>query len=72
MDDFDDLCFDDICCLADYQYFDDFHYFDDDVSYANYVESTSCSLIERGHATQVTYALGTLVVCKYTIINIRS
>ena len=66
MDDFDDLCFDDICCLADYQYFDD------DVSYANYVESTSCSLIGRGHATQVTYALGTLVVCKYTIINIRS
>ena len=66
MDDFDDLCFGDIRC------FDDYQYFDDDVSYANYVESTSCSLIGREHATQVTYALGTLVVCKYTIINIRS
>ena len=47
-------------------------YFDDDVSNANYVESTYSSLIGRGHATQVTYALGTLDVCKYTIINIRS
>ena len=60
IDDYDDL------------YFTDYQYFDDDVSYANYIESTSCSLIGREHATQVTYALGTLVVCKYTIINIRS
>ena len=26
MDDFDDLCFDDIRCFADYQYFDDYQY----------------------------------------------
>ena len=61
-----------MCVLIIFGDFMTNQYFDDDVSYANYVESTSCSLIGREHATQVTYALGTLVVCKYTIINIRS